>query len=162
MILLSRYEIKNGAQVDSTGVIFLLKEKNIIDNQSPTMTSFIENLPSNNWFSIKIVFLATLTSIPSGSVIFINALIAPDLQCEWNLTTFEVTLISIAFYVGEALGSWYWGRMADVYGRKNTLIVSTGSMVYFVLLSAASRSFHLHLCKRLLVAIDLGTRCQSP
>jgi len=115
------------------------------------MSSFIEDLPSNNWFSIKIVFLATLTAISSGTVLFINALVAPDLQCEWGLTTFEVTSISIAFYGGEAFGSWYWGRIADIYGRKNTLIASTGSMLYFVLLSAASRSFHLYLLLRFFV-----------
>eukprot|EP00111_Clytia_hemisphaerica_P024709 TCONS_00072815-protein len=121
------------------------------------MANIIEYLPTNNLFSFKVVFLATLTSIPAGSVVFVNTLIAPALQCEWDLTTMEVTLISVAFYVGCAIGSWYWGRIADIYGRRKTLLATVSTMVYFALLSTASSSYGFHLLTRFFVGVGYAS-----
>eukprot|EP00111_Clytia_hemisphaerica_P016808 TCONS_00049850-protein len=46
--------------------------------------------------------------------------------------------------------------MADVYGRKKTLIVAVTFQVYFVLLSVASDSYVLHVVLRFLVGVGYG------
>ncbi|XP_066929402.1 putative transporter svop-1 [Clytia hemisphaerica] len=116
-----------------------------------TASDFIESLTPGNRFSIKVVFLATLSMFPSGITYFINFQVASSLQCQWELTSSELTLITVVFLVGEGVGSWYWGRMADIYGRKMILIMATVFTIYFTLMSAASPSFFFYLILRFFI-----------
>lgn len=122
-----------------------------VENKTWTINDFIECLPFYNAFTIKILCLINVPTFVAGFILYVNVLIAPELQCEWKLTTFEISLISIAFYIGEGCGSFYWGRTADIYGRKVILIVVTACMIYFALLSSVSDSFASHMMMRFFV-----------
>ena len=112
---------------------------------------FIESLEPRNWFSVKMVFLATLGMFSTGVTLFINSQVASALQCQWRLTSFDLTCITIAFLLGEGVGGWFWGRMSDIYGRKRILIFSTFMAMYFTLLSSASQSFIYYTIYRFLI-----------
>ena len=121
-----------------------------------SVNDFIEFLPARNWFSIKIILRATFTNFATGIVLATVSQAASSLQCDLNLTALEVTLISVIFFLGESLGSFYFGRASDTCGRKLSLMASTGLMVYFILLSAASPSLNFFLIMRLFVGAGYG------
>ena len=122
-----------------------------------TINDFIESLEPKNCFSVKIVHLTTLCLIPAGVTLFINAQVASSLQCQWKLTLFQLTCITVAFLFGEGLGASYWGRMSDIYGRKKTLILSTFMVIYFTMMSSASQSYVYYVILRFLTGTFYGS-----
>ena len=113
------------------------------------VNDFIEFLPARNLFSIKIILQATSLTFAAGIVLTTVSQIASTLQCDWNLTLQDVSLVSMSFFLGEVIGSYYFGLISDTCGRKKTLMASSGLMVYFILLSAASPSWNFFLVTRL-------------
>uniref|UniRef100_A0A8C4R5F9 SV2 related protein n=1 Tax=Eptatretus burgeri TaxID=7764 RepID=A0A8C4R5F9_EPTBU len=79
------------------------------------------------WWSIGIAAL-TIT------------ILGPQIQCDWNLTAWNVAIINAIMFVGEAVGASFWGIIADKYGRKTCLLMSMAFSFYFmVLLSFAPK-----------------------
>nr|XP_032516273.1 synaptic vesicle glycoprotein 2B-like isoform X2 [Danaus plexippus plexippus] len=47
--------------------------------------------------------------------------VLPAARCELNLTTYHTGLINMAFMSGGVASAFFWGIVADVFGRKNIL-----------------------------------------
>jgi MFS family permease len=57
---------------------------------------------------------------------------------------------------GMGLGAFVWGRVADVFGRRISVLVSTGWCFVFGVLSAVASTYSTLLLCRFLVGTGLG------
>ncbi|KAI4820272.1 hypothetical protein KUCAC02_028256 [Chaenocephalus aceratus] len=48
----------------------------------------------------------------------ILCILAPQLHCEWKLSSLQVALLTSAVFIGMMLSSSLWGNISDKYGRK--------------------------------------------
>lgn len=121
-----------------------------------SINDFIEFSPPNNLFSIKIILRATLSGFPNGVALATVSQVASALKCNWNLSVQELTFLTVAFFIGEGVGSFYLGRASDTCGRKISLMVATGLTVYFGLLAAISPSMIYFMVFRVFVGAGYG------
>ena len=68
---------------------------------------------------------------------------------DWNVGSEEQAILSSVIFVGMLFGSYVWGGLADVIGRRPTMILSLTISVLFGLLSAFSPWFWLFVSFRL-------------
>lgn len=78
---------------------------------------------------LAMLFLC-FVDLNDGVELLAMSLILPIVKREWQLSSFEVELLSSIFYLGGMLGSQIAGSLADRYGRRKTIIYA--SMVQFV------------------------------
>ena len=64
---------------------------------------------------------------------------------EFGMTDVQSALLSSVMLIGMLFGSFMWGGLSDVSGRRFTLIASMSVNGVFGLLSAFATEFH-HLC----------------
>jgi AAHS family 3-hydroxyphenylpropionic acid transporter len=81
---------------------------------------------------------------------------APRLVQEFALTAGEKGLVFSAAAIGLAIGAAFGGRMADLFGRKRTLVVSLLLFGLFSLLTAHATSATTFFLARLLTGLGLG------
>ena len=75
---------------------------------------------------------------------------------DWNLSSSQTALISSVVFVGELLGSLWWGRMADTYGRRKTFLMGCSIICIFGFLSGLATSFEVLCLCRTLVGFGVG------
>jgi len=68
---------------------------------------------------------------------------------DWSVGSEEQAILSSVIFVGMLFGSYIWGGLADVIGRRPTMILSLTISVLFGLLSAFSPWFWLFVGFRL-------------
>ena len=120
------------------------------------VNDFIEFLPSKNRYSLKIIIKATVATFSGGVVLATVSQIAQSLQCDLGFTLKDVTMLSAMFFFGEGIGSFYFGRISDTFGRKLCLIWTILVMVYFGILTAASPSLNFLLMTRFFTGAGYG------
>jgi MFS family permease len=65
-------------------------------------------------------------------------------------------MISSSFFLGRALSSYGWGKLADIYGRKFVLFASLGLSCIFSLLFGMAPTFGLALVWRFILGLGNG------
>ncbi len=75
---------------------------------------------------------------------------------EWALTNSQTGLLSSISTVGMVCGGFYFGRLADKIGRKNTLVATLLTFSIGNLLLAASPNFIIFLIIRFFMGMGLG------
>jgi|AntAceMinimDraft_12_1070368.scaffolds.fasta_scaffold204354_1 MFS family permease len=83
---------------------------------------------------------------------FIN----PCAGAEFNLSDAQIASITSVVFVGELLGSMFWGPFADAYGRWNAYMYSVCFLVIGSWASGFSPSYSWLLFLRFLVGIGVG------
>ncbi|KAK3034705.1 hypothetical protein RJ639_032466, partial [Escallonia herrerae] len=59
--------------------------------------------------------------------------------------------VGSSFMLGRALTSFFWGLVADRYGRKPVIIIGTSAVVIFNTLFGLSTNFWMAICTRFLL-----------
>lgn len=108
-------------------------------------------------FSWFVIFLAGVCYMSESSELNLISLIAPQLRCVWNLSPLYASFTSSSVFLGEAIGSFFWGYIGDKYGRKSAAILGTSVAVFFGLLNAAATTFGWFAIIRFFVGFGLGS-----
>ncbi|XP_070536899.1 synaptic vesicle glycoprotein 2C-like isoform X2 [Ptychodera flava] len=80
----------------------------------------------------------------------------PHAKEDMNLHSFELGLLGASIFLGMMIGSYFWGSLADIRGRKAVLVYSLLMNGIFGLLSSFMQSFWPFLLMRFLSGIGVG------
>ena len=107
-------------------------------------------------FNRKVCIIIGMFWVLDGIEITLISLIAPKLQCEWNMSPFQTALTSAAVFFGMGFGAMYWGWLGDRHGRKIILVACSLLTLYFGVLTSTANNFVWFLLLRLFVGISTG------
>ena len=96
----------------------------------------------------------------SGTVWFVHAgvalhsaLLSPSWQCEFQLSNAELATITVMYPLGNLMGSWVYGILADKYGRKKIIALANVLLLFIGLLSAFAPSYFWLIVLRLIIGV---------
>ncbi|CAL1283222.1 unnamed protein product [Larinioides sclopetarius] len=92
-------------------------------------------------FQIRLLILAGVGWIADACEIFILSVIGDFLACDWSMHRWQIALLTSIVFVGISIGSPVFGILADLYGRKKSLVGSLALLFVFGSVSAASPSY---------------------
>ncbi|KAF8793341.1 synaptic vesicle 2-related protein-like [Argiope bruennichi] len=112
-------------------------------------------------FQLKLTLLAGLGWLADAFEIFILSIIGDFMACDWTLFRWQIALLTSIVFAGIMVGSPVLGAVADVYGRKRSLAVSSILLFLFGAVSAASPSFIWMVIFRSCMGFSLGGIAQG-
>mmetsp|Transcript_10641 Transcript_10641/g.20851 ORF Transcript_10641/g.20851 Transcript_10641/m.20851 type:complete len:462 (-) Transcript_10641:26-1411(-) len=108
------------------------------------------------WFQIKLVLITGFCISADAMELMMLSFLGPAAKCEWGLSTSQVSLLTTVVFLGMLFGTYFWGAIADRYGRLKSLFYALILVFVFAILSAASINYYMLLFCRLLVGFGLG------
>ncbi|CAL1283223.1 unnamed protein product [Larinioides sclopetarius] len=112
-------------------------------------------------FQLRLTFLAGLGWLADAFEIFILSVIGDFMACDWPLVRWQIALLTSIVFAGIMVGSPVLGAVADVYGRKRALAVSSVLLFLFGAVSAASPTFVWMVIFRTCMGFSLGGIAQG-
>ena len=82
-------------------------------------------------FQILSILLISLVDLDDGVQLVLIPLILPLIKKEWSLSMVEVSTLASIFYIGMIFGSCLTGKIADIHGRRVSLVFS--SLLQFII-----------------------------
>nr|CAH7745085.1 unnamed protein product [Callosobruchus chinensis] len=73
-------------------------------------------------FHYESILVCSLCVLVIGFQNGLSAYVFPAAQCELHLTSYEIGLLNVAFLAGGTVSCFFWGILADLYGRRKVLI----------------------------------------
>ncbi|XP_076335286.1 synaptic vesicle 2-related protein-like isoform X2 [Tachypleus tridentatus] len=80
-------------------------------------------------FQWKLTFLCCFAWVAESCELMVLSLLGGFLACEWQITSFQVALLTSTVFLALGIGSPIWGKMADKYGRRKIIIGTTVGIV---------------------------------
>ncbi len=112
-----------------------------------------QNVSAYQWLILALCFLVVaLDGFDTAAIGFI----APALRTDWGLTPAALSPVLVAALLGLTLGAFCSGPLADRFGRKRILMMSTLVFGVFSLASAWSNSVPSLTILRFLTGVGLG------
>lgn len=128
--------------------------KKDIDKSSVAL--YLEPKDRNKVFYACLLFLFYLTSIQSGLTILQTPMLTKMNMIE------QFSIVTIAGTIGTAIMTPIGGKIGDIIGRKNTILIfGTIALIANVLLSIMN-SFNIYISLRFLIALALGAIVSVP
>ncbi|KAG8010694.1 Synaptic vesicle 2-related protein [Nibea albiflora] len=112
----------------------------------------MENLPPHR---------TVMEQLGDAMEMMLLSILGPQLHCEWKLPSFMVAIITSVVFAGMGIGSPVWGNIADMYGRKISLILCMVWTMYFGLLTSFAPVYGWLLFLRGLVGFGIAGAPQS-
>lgn len=128
---------------------------NELKHEKKTLDSILESIPVG-WFHYRLALICGTAFMADSMEVTLLSYISTCAGDEWNLSTSEQATITSLVFAGALLGSLFWGRFADLYGRKRSFILACILISAAGLLSAASPSYPWLLFFRALVGFGIG------
>eukprot|EP00095_Tigriopus_kingsejongensis_P011644 maker-scaffold564_size136232-snap-gene-0.31 protein:Tk11644 transcript:maker-scaffold564_size136232-snap-gene-0.31-mRNA-1 annotation:"synaptic vesicle 2-related protein" len=120
-----------------------------------TVGQAIDNLGFGR-FQIYLSIMVGFANIADAMEMMILSVLAPALHCHWHITQYQQALLTTVVFLGMMISSPIWGKVADSFGRRPTLIWTSFFLFYFGLLTSMSPSFEWVLFLRFLVGVFIG------
>ena len=76
-----------------------------------------------------------------GSVLSLLAMLEPYFQCMYGLSQLSASLYITVYLISGAFASWPSGYMADIYGKRKTIILLCSMSAFIAFLQTLSQSF---------------------
>ncbi|XP_044005768.1 synaptic vesicle glycoprotein 2B-like, partial [Aphidius gifuensis] len=96
-------------------------------------------------FSIKIILLCGFIFLNSAFNISSVGLVLPSAACDFNLTTIDKGRITSSPMLGMLFGSYFWGCLADLSGRKSALLLSLLSHGLFEIILSITPNYWIFI-----------------
>ncbi|XP_058632168.1 synaptic vesicle 2-related protein isoform X3 [Onychostoma macrolepis] len=112
-------------------------------------------------FQWKLSMLTGVAWMADAMEMMLLSIAAPQLRCEWRLSSWKVAFITSIVFIGMMISSSLWGNISDKYGRKVCLILCMLWTLHYGLLSAFAPVYSWILVLRGLVGFGLGGAPQS-
>jgi len=108
-------------------------------------------------FQISLFFMAGLGWASDVAEVYAAGLLIPVIKDEFGLEEKgQLGLIGSMPFVGMFVGSFLFGALSDIYGRKPVFFITSAGTFIFGICTSLSRSFVEFLCFRCAVGIFLG------
>lgn len=115
----------------------------------------LEAMPIS-WLHLKIFCVCGFAWMVDGIEVLLLAFIGPSVRCEWGISDFQAASITTVVFAGMSVGSVCWGAVADRYGRKYSLVASTGIILVAGMACSVAPSFEILLALRMLVGVGVS------
>lgn len=123
--------------------------------ESLSFDKLISNIGFGKYQTYLMIALSPV-SIADGTEAFVLSLLLPIFEKNWEASEFELSLIGTMVFFGYLIGSFLAGPIADIYGRRTPLIISTGVWTIFAVLSAFSQNVYDFMIYRFIFGIVVG------
>ncbi|CAM1313390.1 Uncharacterised protein g6247 [Pycnogonum litorale] len=131
--------------------------RSIVDNhESLTVDEVLTNLKFG-WFQFRLAAITSIFMLSDGLEATILSVVGPVLLCAWKLTKIELSILSSAVFGGTVVGSILVGKLADLYGRRKTIVLCSLFVFIFGFISSVSPNFTLLVISRCLFGIFLSS-----
>jgi len=128
-------------------------DKNIIYQ---TLDEVIDNQIPVGKFHYRLLIVVGLAWMADSMEFSLLSFLSICVGLDWNLSSSQTALISSAVFIGELIGSLWWGKIADIYGRRSSFILGCSIICIFGFLSGFANSFVLLCVCRTLVGFGVG------
>jgi len=125
------------------------------DRTEVDATAIIENQRLNG-FVIRLVLLSIAVTFFDGFDMHVIAYTAPYLSEVFSLDNIQLGQLFTVGTVGMMIGGVIFGYVADLYGRRQAIIVAATSFGIFTALMATATSFGMLLALRFLNGLAIG------
>ena len=93
-------------------------------------------------FHLKVSLLLGLLNITDSLEVSILSVILPSIKTDWNISSLLAGLLALSISIGAIIGSWFWGWIADKYGRKRCFVGSGIFILVFAFASVLSLNYY--------------------
>ncbi|CAD8076798.1 unnamed protein product [Paramecium sonneborni] len=129
------------------------------DNQSyQEFTQFDEILSYIGFkkYQIYVFIIVGLIGMCDGGETQAISIVFPILEKEWNVSDSQKSLLGSLIYIGYFIGSLFSGVFADNYGRRSSLLWSSGIMFMCAIIGAFMPNFISYMIFRILLVTCVG------
>ena len=123
--------------------------------QKKTIDEVIESIPVS-WFHYKILLLCGVAFMTDAMEVSLLSYLSTCAGDEWNLSTNDRATITSLVFGGEIVGTLFWGRFADEYGRRKSYLIGCFLISAGGILSGLSPSYGWLLFFRFIVGFGVG------
>ncbi len=106
---------------------------------------------------ILVVAICVMCNMIDGFDILAASFVSPILTREWNLSEAVLGLMLSAGPMGMAVGAFTLSWVADIYGRRTSMLMCLGLMSVGMLASAAAQNVELLIALRFITGLGVGT-----
>lgn len=107
-------------------------------------------------FHVMLLFLCGFGWFAEISELVIMSFVAPQIQKDFSLTPLEYGILGSISFIGMAVGSVFWGVVADRFGRWIGFTCTTWLTFIFSVASAFAPNYGVLLLFRILATIGVG------
>lgn len=126
-----------------------------MEKQNLSLDEAIAMIPIGK-FQYRLLLLCGLAFMTDSLEISLLSFIATCSGDQWNLSNAEIASIASVVFVGILIGSFFWGKIAGRYGRKNAFLGACSTMTLAGFLSGASPSYYWLIFFRTVVGFGVG------
>ncbi|XP_066931870.1 putative transporter svop-1 [Clytia hemisphaerica] len=113
------------------------------------------------WFQVKLTVVLGFSWMADAIAITSLAVLAPALQCDWNLSPEQTALISTCVFIGMFFGAGFWGWFCDTFGRKLALTLSASLILVSFLCSSFAINYNFVLIFMIMEGFSVAGAGQS-
>ena len=92
-------------------------------------------------YQLILFFLVGIATMADTVELMLVAVLSPELECYWNLSSIQTAAIAATMYLANCVGCIFWGILADKKGRKPILILSMSISFAFNVFVCLSPSY---------------------
>jgi MFS transporter, PHS family, inorganic phosphate transporter len=120
-----------------------------------TVNQLLDDAPMSR-FHRRAVFISGMGFFTDAYDLFVIGTVAAILKLQWNLSTTQTSWVTGAAILGAFVGAFAFGRIADVFGRKNVYITVAIVMVIGALASAFAPNLIFLIVARFVLGLGIG------
>ena len=105
---------------------------------------------------IRVVIICWILNTLDGFDLFIIAFAAPVIRTEWGVTPEQLGLLFSSGVAGMTVASFLLAPLADIYGRRNTILAFLVVITVGLFATAAAPSLNLVIAARFLTGLGIG------
>lgn len=122
---------------------------------STDIVSRLERIPTSGWHVRTRAIVGIATFFDAFDALTL-AFVLPSLIRTWHLLPGQAALLLSAGFLGQLVGAFSFGALAERYGRIPTLVLSVAIFSFASLLCAATNGFAMLLVFRAVQGVGLG------
>ena len=120
-----------------------------------TLTAVLDEAPTGR-FHRRAVLVSGVGFFTDAYDLFVISIVATLVKAQWNLTTTETSWVTGSAILGAFVGAMFFGRLADLLGRKKIYGLVAFIMIAGAVLSAVAPGFAWLVIARFVLGLGIG------